>query len=142
MMPQRGASPQGFSLRNARIIWSCFVVAACWFMLIAHFMRHVSPTAPAPAFKWVLLAVGAVDIVVIGAIRRNFLEQSRDKAARGETVAARAAWSVAQMMGFASAMSIVLFGFVLSMMVAGWFSTIFYGAGLLLLVGYRPQPAE
>jgi len=142
MIPQHGASPQGFSLPKARIIWACFFVAACWIMLIGHITHRVPVSSPAPSFKWILAAVGVVDIVAIGAIRRNILEQSRQKSLRGEAVQAQAAWSVAQMLGFASAMSIVLFGFVLSMMVTGWFSAIFYLVGLLLLVSYWPQPAE
>ena len=111
-------------------------------MWTAHLMHSVPQSNPAPAFKWVFVAVGGVDIVAIATIRRNILGQSREKSLQGETVAAQAAWSVAQLLGFASAESIVLFGFVLSMMVSGWFSTVFYMVGLLLLVGYWPQPAE
>lgn len=105
-------------------------------------MRHPPSAAPAPPFKWIFTVVGAVDLIIIGAIRRNILEQSREKLTRGEEGAARAAWSLAQILGLASAMSIVLFGFVLSMTSQGWFSTAFYVAGLLLLLSYWPQTAE
>jgi hypothetical protein len=137
MIPLAG-SQHPLSLSTARIVWLAFLVAACGFILLAHAIRPVPSTTPAPAFKWILAAVAAVDIVVIGLIRRSLMERS----SRGEAAAAKAGWSVAQMMGFASAMSIVLFGFLLSMMREGWFSTAFYVAGLLLLASYWPQPAE
>jgi hypothetical protein len=139
-----GATPPGFSLRTARIIWLCFLLAACSFIWIAHVMpqsRTPKPT-PAPTFKWILAAVAVADILAIGAIRRNLLGQSQEKLGRGEATAARAGWSAALMLGFASAMSIVLFGFVLSILAPGWFGAIFYVAGLLLLVSYWPQLAE
>ena len=143
MNPQLGGlTPPGFSLRTARMVWLAFLVAACCFIWIAHVMRHPPSAVPAPAFKWIFTAVGAMDIVIIGAIRRNILEQSREKLARGEAAAARAGWSLAQILGLASGMSIVLFGFVLSMTVQGWFSTAFFIAGLLLLVSYWPQLAQ
>ena len=141
-MLQRGVGSQGFSLQLARILWGCFLVSACLIMMIAHMMHPLPTSRSAAAFKWAFVAVGAMDIVLIGAVRRNLLERSREKSLRGEAAAAKAGWSTAQLMGFASGESIVLFGFVLSMMVQGWFSTAFYVAGLLLLASYWPQPAE
>jgi hypothetical protein len=143
MTPQiGGVNAPGRSLRTARIVWVVFLVAACWFIVIAHVMHHPPSASAVPSFKWILAAVGAADIVIIGSMRRNLLARSQEQTGRGETAPAQASWFLAQILGFATAMSIVLFGFVLSMMVQGWFSTAFFIAGLLLLVSYWPQPAE
>ncbi|HEX4037324.1 MAG TPA: hypothetical protein VHX37_04625 [Acidobacteriaceae bacterium] len=132
------------TLQTARFIWVAFLFAACAFIWISLIVRPRPQPAPPVALSWAFAAIGAVDIVLIGAIRRKVLAQSQERSMRGDSDAAQAAWSVAQLLGFAAALSIVLFGFVLSIMGASppWTSVAFYIAGLLILLGYRPRPLE
>ena len=129
------------SLQVARVMWVVFVCWACGIIVMAHMIRRPQPpTPPPPAFNRLIAAVAAADIVVIGLIRRGLLQKSQENVQRGEAAAGQIIWGKAQVMGFASAMSVVLFGFLLSMAGARpeWFNTIFYVVGLLLLVSYWP----
>ncbi|MGA8108745.1 MAG: hypothetical protein WBD46_16520 [Acidobacteriaceae bacterium] len=132
------------TLQTARLIWAAFLCAACCIVFIARILTPPPHPTPAAALSWILAAVGAVDIVFIGALRSKILARSQEQSMRGEKAAAQAAWTVAQVLGFAAAMSIVLFGFVFRMLDARppWFSAAFFVAGLLLLVGYYPRSPE
>jgi hypothetical protein len=141
MIPGNGSNPR-MSLQAARIMWLVFLCAAGGIIVLAHMTRRSQPpTAPAPVFSRLIAAVAAVDIVVIGLIRRSLLQKSQEQVQRGDAAAGQINWSKAQALGFASGMSIVLFGFVVGMVGARpeWLSTAFYVAGLLILVAYRPQ---
>jgi hypothetical protein len=130
------------SLQGARIIWLTFLCAACGFILVAHLLhRPQGQVIPPPGISWALAAVGAVEIVFFGTFRRSLLARSRNKAQEGDTGRAQAIWAMAQVYGFASALSIVLFGFVLSMVGAPppWMSAAFFVAGLINIAVYRPQ---
>jgi MFS family permease len=129
----------------ARIMWVAFLCAASGIIALAHFVpRPQSQPIPAPAFIYAITGVAMADLAILGIVRRNLLERSRTLSERGEATAGQAAWAVAQTLGLASAMSIVLFGFVLHTLGArpAWISTAFFVAGLLLMAAYRPQLPE
>lgn len=130
------------SLRSAQIVWFAFIVWAALIILIAHFLHPRPAQVPAASLKWVLAVIAAADLVILGSVRRTFLERSREKSQRGEASQAQAAWSLAQMLGFAGCLSVVLFGFVLSVMGAApnWFSAIFYIVGIARLIMWSPRP--
>ena len=132
------------TLQTARLIWVAFLFAACGIAFIARILTPPPQPTPAAALSWILAAIGAVDIGFIGALRGKILARSEEQSMRGEKAAAQAAWTVAQLLGFASAMSIVLFGFVVKMLDARppWSSAAFFVVGLLLLVGYSPRSPE
>lgn len=128
--------------QTARMMWVMFPCAACAIIACAYRIGTPHPEhIPAPSLSWTFAAIAAVDFVVFGILRRSLLARSQEQSTRGEPVAAQATWLKAQMLGFAGGMSIVLFGFVLHLMGArpAWISIIFFVAGLLNLVAYRPQ---
>jgi hypothetical protein len=88
--------------------------------------------------------VAAVEIAFFATFRRTLLAKSREQARRGEAAVALKIWTLAQVLGLASAMSIVLFGFVLGLIGAPppWISTAFFVAGIINLAVYRPQIPE
>lgn len=144
MTPGSGANPKGMSLQSARIMWVAFLCSACAIIAVAHRVKTHPAPLPAASFVWSIVAVGALDIVVMGMIRRSQLVKADGLNNRGETEAGQKSWALAQLLGFAEGESIVLFGFLLSMMGArpDWLSITFYIAGLLLLASYFPQPAQ
>jgi hypothetical protein len=144
MIPGSGANPNGISLQTARLMWIAFLCSACVIITVAHRQKTHPAPLPAASFVWGIAAVGAVDIVVMGMIRRSQLVKADDLNKRGGTEASQKRWASAQLLGFAEGESIVLFGFVLSMMGARpeWLRTAFYDAGLLLLVACWPQPPQ
>jgi hypothetical protein len=145
MMPARDAKAQATLLQTARIMWMAFLVAGCGFVALSHIIRNAQPQpAPSQGFVWALAVVGVVDVVIFGALRRSLLARSWEQSNGRQVVAARETWLKAQLLGFASAMSIVLFGFVLHLLGAQppWISTVFFVAGLLSLAVYRPRPIE
>ena len=144
MIPETGANPRGMTLQTARIMWIAFLCSACAIIAVAHRVKTNGAPLPAASFVWSIAAVAAWDIVVIGLIRRRQLLKADDLNKRGETEAGQKSWALAQLLGFAGGESIVLFGFLLSTMSARpeWLSTIFYVAGLLILVAYRPLLAQ
>jgi len=133
------------SLQTARIVWFGYIVAACLFISVAHLLRPNPDRVLAASLKWIFTGIAAADLLILGNLRRAMLEKSQEKLQRGETTQAQASCSVAQMLGFATCMSVVLFGFVLKILGAAptWFSAIFYfiGIGLLILWSPRPYPA-
>jgi MFS family permease len=145
MIPAPGARPQSLPPQTVRLLWLAFLCGACAIIAIAHFLsRPPSQPVPAPIFVYALTGVATVDIVFFGIFRRSLLERSRARSRRGEAAQAQATWALAQILGFAAAMSVVLFGFVLHLLGAQppWISTVFFVAGLLNLAVYRPRPIE
>jgi hypothetical protein len=145
MMSQPGTQPAQSQLRVARIMWITFLCWAVADIAIARFrLKPHANAAPSSSLSWAFAAIGALDIVIIGAIRRNALSRSENQAERGETAAAKQSWFSAQVLGLAGGFSIVLFGFVLYLLGAppAWISTAFFVAGLLNLALYRPRLPE
>jgi hypothetical protein len=134
-------SPKPLALEAARFVWAAFLCSACGIMAISRILKPQPHPAPPASFGWALVAVAAVDIVFFGLLRRNILARSQQQAMQGDSTAAQASWSVAQLLGMAAAESIVLFGFVLSVLHTrpSWLHVAFYAVGLLLLVSYLPQ---
>lgn len=143
--PTQVATRQARVLRTARIVWVAFLIWACGIILFAHRVQapRSQPVPPSAVNEGIAVAAIA-DLALFGFLRRKLLERSRGQLADGESDLAPRAWMSAQMLGFASAMSIVLFGFVLHILGARppWFSIAFFIAGLLNLAVYRPQPIE
>ena len=132
------------TLQAARVMWVAFLCSACAIIAVALRLKTHAAPLPAASFVWSIAAVGVLDIVVLGIIRRSQMVKADDLNKRGETEAGQKSWALAQLLGFAGGESIVLFGFLLSTMGARpeWFSVAFYVAGLLILVTYRPQLAQ
>lgn len=144
MIPAPGTEPQSLPPQTVRFLWIAFLCGACGIIAIAHYLpKPQSQPVPAPIFVCAIAGVATVDLVFFGIFRRSILERSRAQSERWETTAL-ASWALAQILGFASAMSIVLFGVVLSLMGARppWVPTAFFAAGVLTLVAYYPQFAE
>jgi hypothetical protein len=140
-----GTPRKGLSLQGARTMWLIYLCSACGFILFAHLLHKPHPhVAPRPAISWAIAAVGVVEIVFFAYFRRTLLAKSQGKRQMGETAAGQSLWALAQLYGFASALSIVLFGLVLSVIGAPppWISTAFFVAGIVNLAVYRPQLAE
>ncbi len=145
MTPASGTKPQVSPLQLARVMWLMFLAAACLIIAVTYILSHPhGQLAPQPSLNWDFAAIGAADIVVLAIFRRSVLGRSRAQSDRGEEAQARESWISAQVLGFASAMSIVLFGFVLHVMGARppVFSTAFFAAGLVMMVAYWPQRPE
>jgi len=129
------------TLEIARFLWAAFLCSACGIIAISRILKPQPHAAPSASFGWALVVVAAVDIVFFGLIRRNILAKSRQQAMQGDSTAAQASWSVAQLLGLAAAESIVLFGFVLSVLHGrpSWIRVALFAVGLLLMVSYFPQ---
>jgi len=145
MTPAPDAKVQATLLQTARTTWMAFLVAGCGFAALSHIIHNPQPRpAPSQGLIWAIALVGVVDVVVFGVLRRSLLARSREQSNGRQVVTGRETWFKAQILGFASAMSIVLFGFVLHTLGArpAWISIAFFAAGLLIMAAYRPQPAE
>jgi hypothetical protein len=126
-------------------MWMAFLIAGCGFVALSHMIRNAQPQpAPSESIIWAIAVVGSVDVVILGVMRRSLLAKSLEQTDRNQVVTGRETWLRAQLLGLASAMSIVLFGFVLHTLGArpAWISTAFFVAGLLIMAAYRPQPPE
>jgi hypothetical protein len=141
MIPGAAAKRKALSLRNARIVWFCFLVYGCGIVCAAQVLHHPPPQNALTSLDWILAGIAAADIAVLGLIRRNLLEKSVEQAGRDDTVSARKLWSLAQMLGYSASTSVVLFGLVVAIAnrAPAWFAAIFYIVGLATLVLWRPR---
>lgn len=128
--------------RVVRLLWVAFLCGACGIAAIGHILKPEPLPPPNAMIGRLLAVVAAAEILIFAFIRRRFLNQAQEKKQRGEADRSQAMWGAAQILGFASALSIVLFGLVLHFVNASpvWISTAFFVAGLVNLAVYYPQP--
>jgi hypothetical protein len=142
MTPSPEAKSQDKLLQTGRMMWIFFLIAGCGFFALSRVIHNTQPgPAPSRVFVWAIAAVGVADVVILGLIRRSLLAKSGQQSAQNQAVTARQTWLSAQMLGFASAMSIVLFGFLLHTLGVrpAWIPVAFFIAGLLIIAAYRPR---
>ena len=141
MIPISSTTPKPITLPAARFIWIAFLCAACGIIFISHVLKPQPQRTPDVLIGRVFSIVAVAEILIFAFIRSRILAQSQQKAQRGEAAMAQASWGVAQILGFASAMSIVLFGFVLHLLSAppAWISTALLALGVLNMLAYFPQ---
>jgi hypothetical protein len=122
-------------------MWMAFLCSACLIIAFAHRLKTHPAPPPSASFVGIIAAVGAMDFVFMGIIRRTQLLKADDLKERGDTEAAQKTWMMAQLLGFAGGESIVLFGLMQRVMGVhpSWISIAFYCAGLLLLLACRPD---
>jgi divalent metal cation (Fe/Co/Zn/Cd) transporter len=143
--PAGSSSRQRQVLQTARVMWVAFLCAACGFVALSYRVQPPHPEhVPAPYLSLAFAIVAAADAAILGAIRRSRLAKSQEQARQGDAAQAQVSWLSAQVLGLASALSIVLFGFVLRMIGArpAWTSIAFFAAGLLIMAAYRPRLPE
>jgi hypothetical protein len=145
-MPASDAKQKSLSpLELARVMWIAFLCAASGIIAIAHLVRAPeSHTSPNPAFSCAIAGVAIISLLYLAFFRRKLLARSRALSERTESDRALATWRVAQVLGFAAAMSIVLYGFLLHAMQAqpAWISTALFVGGIVVFVAFFPQRPE
>jgi hypothetical protein len=145
MIPAGKAKSSAMMLQTARLMWAMFLCSAFGFAVMTYFLLKPQPhPAPAPTFGYAIAGVAAVDLVIFAFLRGNLLERSLECSERGAAEDARAIWMKAQLLGLASAESVVLFGFILHQLSArpSWLTAIFFVVGIFLMAVYRPTLPE
>jgi uncharacterized MnhB-related membrane protein len=146
MNPAPSVKPQTVSpLQVARIIWLMFIGSLGLIIAMALTLMKTQPrSSPDLTFTYAIAGVAVAQLVFLGAFRSRLLGSSRTQSDHGEEVVARQRWVSAQVLGFASAEAVVLFGFVLHTMNARppWVSTALFVTGVLLMVAFFPQRQE
>jgi hypothetical protein len=121
---------QPLSFRRIRLIWIIYLALAVGFMVLAQFIRSESS---------VTLGWRHAAQIVLGMWAASAGYSFRKKCRTRSLQAARI-WSAGEMFAFASAIGVILWCAVAGMVYGSlrWFDSLFYLAGILLLIAYRP----
>jgi hypothetical protein len=133
-------TPAETNLRSARILHVCFLIAAFLYVFVLIQIRP--PERPLSAV--VIWANAFVCIVIIGMalfFRSRMVSESAAKLyTNPQDIEALQTWRSGQIVSFAFAEAVVLFGFVLKFLGAHWnVAGVFFVVGILLLVAWRPK---
>ncbi len=127
------------SLRSARMIWIVSLAFAAVVVCFAEFLSG----APDNQFGWSQWTVAALGIWSAWSgysLRRKLMLRAAKAMSDGATDAGGRRWSAAQLIGIASAVSVVLWGFIADMILKSprLLGGLLYAAGVVILVLYRP----
>lgn len=131
------------TFQRLRLIHTAFVFT--WFMYIGLVVYLQLPEKPVPPVIPVALGVAAVSSISVARILRQKLlvEPARTLVSDPENAPILRRWVSGNIVSFAFAESIVLFGVVLRFLGERWrVAAIFFGAGLLLLLFWAPRKIE
>jgi hypothetical protein len=134
------ANKQPLSSRQILFIWIGFLVFAAGFIAVPELIG-VPPGDLTTKFHWVCAALGAWAIFGGFRLRRKWLAKSRSST---NGLDAQKKWALAQVLSFAFANSIILWGFVARMRQPTpprWFPACFYALGVILLFLWIPRNA-
>jgi hypothetical protein len=130
-----------FSFRTVRRLWSITVALVPVFICVAEFGRKPFDGH----FGWSQWSVVVFAIWSESAgfsARNKFMLRAAYEAENGMIASASRTWSAAQLIGFMSAESVVLWGVIanVNMGFPRWISVLFYAVGIVLIAAYRPVP--
>lgn len=131
------------AFREIRLLHFAFLWSWLLFLLLFKLISPVQSSLP-PYFPAALGLVCLADIT-IGFVRRRYYFSAAMELLRAEPEgrAGLAKWRVANIVSFAFAQTVTLFGFALKFLGWSWsIAGIFYGAGLFLLLLWSPRKIE
>jgi hypothetical protein len=132
--------------RTMRIAQVSFIVYAAALFWIMHFLKPQQPAGELTDFHKIIAGVAAADCLIGIWIRRILLNAPAGKLRDGTIANAAKRWFVANIIGYAFAMSTCLFGLVLHVLGApDRLAQALVGLGILVMIGYlfgRPPAAE
>ena len=131
------------AFRKIRLVHFAFVGSWFLFLLIFKFISPIQSSLPA-YFPAALGLVCAADITISFIRRRYYFSAALELLrAEPESRAGLAKWRVANIVSFAFAETVTLFGFVLRFLGWGWnIAGIFFAVGLFLLLLWTPRRIE
>jgi hypothetical protein len=128
------------SLRNVRIVHFAFLAAPA-LLYFALATIPITAKGEPPFMPTVLAVVAASEVGVATAFRIRFIRSAAEKLMRSpQDAAALAQWQRGNILTFALAFTVVLYGFVIRVLgfpwnIAGWF----FVAGFFLLLLWTPR---
>jgi hypothetical protein len=133
-------TPIESALRSARILHVCFLVAAGLYLLVLFQLRPMERSVD----SLLVYALGFLSLLVVGTgffLRgRMVVETAARLSINPQDATSLKQWRSGQIVSFAFAESVVLYGFVLKFLGASWnIAGVFFIAGILLLVAWTPK---
>jgi hypothetical protein len=128
-------------LGKIRLIQAAFIVAILLFVRVAESVRGRGSN-DWTLWHWVMTGLALYAALVGFFFRRKLLRRSEEALAKdASNPKALNQWQAGHLMGFASAEAIVLWGVVVRMVLGGalWQASLFYAAGLFLLLLWTPR---
>ena len=128
-------------LGKIRLIQAAFIVAILLFVRVAESVRGRGSNHWT-LWHWVMTGLALYAALVGFFFRRKLLRRSEEALAKdASNPKALNQWQAGHLMGFASAEAIVLWGVVVRMVLGGalWQASLFYAAGLFLLLLWTPR---
>ncbi len=128
-------------LGKIRLIQAAFIVAIVLFVWVAESIRGRGSN-DWTLWHWVMTGLALYAALVGFFFRRKQLRRSEEALAKdASNPKALKQWQAGHLMGFASAEAIVLWGLAVRMVLGGalWQASLFYAAGLFLLLLWTPR---
>ena len=131
------------ALKQMRMMWAFFIVACLAYVALPELLR--APVKPVqPMVYWVLMAIAFMDLVTIVIFRRFTIDKAADILRLNPSDApAILKWRQGQLVTFAIASAIVLFGLVMRFVGINTLQAApFYVVGVAALIIFKPQGVQ
>ncbi len=128
------------AVKQMRLMWVFFLVAAFAYVGLAEFMPHSVPPVKPEVYQ-ILLALGLMELVAIVIVRKLYVGRAEDVLRTDpNSSAAVFRWRQGQLASLAVASSIVLYGLVLRFIGASRMqATPLYVVGIAAMVVFQPK---
>ena len=135
-------SSEPLSFKQVQTFWGVALAFAIICVLVGEFVFVQNGIAGRLDWRhWAIAGLAAWSAEGGRYIRRKLMIHASKEVREGNGLEAGRKQSAAQVLGFASAIGVVMWGLVVNRTVGSprWFDSIFYIAGVVILIAYKPS---